>query len=166
MRTIVLILNLLFFGVKSVSAQEELPLNNDTIICIVDTTNCFTSFRENPFEKNHSKHWQVSIVGHYYDNTEDEDFAMIVFGTDFRNNSWAKGDSVIFIPVSDVEENYTVVTDAWLNQQYYLSYITDKVGYTLWSNYNYLIFKQDLINSKDGFVPAHRVLYGYSEIQY
>jgi len=85
----VFLLFIFIVGSILVSGQNRLPLTNDTIICIVDTTKCFTSFRENSFEKNPIYHWHVSIKGHYYDDKwpDDAGFASIGFSTNFKNKS-------------------------------------------------------------------------------
>ena len=145
---------------------QEMPLNNDTIVCIIDTNNYFTSYKENPFEKNPDFHWYVGIKGHYYDHksAEDADFALIGFETDFRNNTWIKDPLKISVPISNLNERFTIVTDEWLNKQKDLYTIQKKIAYTPWSNYNYLIFKSNIESSTDGEVVMHRVLVGYSEI--
>lgn len=147
--------------------QNIMPLDNDTIVCIVDTSNSFTNYRENPFEKNPDFHWLVSIKGHYYDHKspEDADFALIGFSTNFRNSSVNKDSLKISVPVCKLEERFTVVTDLWLNEQKSFGIIRNLVGFAPWIKYNFIIFKSDIESSTDGKVIMHRVLVGYNEIQ-
>jgi hypothetical protein len=45
------------------------PIHNDTVVCIIDTTNNFVKFTSKPFpDRAPEIRWQVSIQGHYYDN--------------------------------------------------------------------------------------------------
>ncbi len=144
------------------------PLSNDTIICIVDTTNSFTSFIENPYRKDTSYHWNVAIKGHYYDglSKEDADLACLVFSTSFTGVSWIKKPDIIKIPVSDINNKYTTVTDRWLNQQKDLNIIGKKLGNLPFSKYNFVIFQQDLENNTTGYIKVYQVLYGYNSVQY
>ena len=165
MKKVVIFIVFIFTTVTFVNSQR--PLTNDTIICIVDTTQSFTTYTDNPYKKAKNAHWNVAVKGHYYDDEspKDADFATIVFSTNFTDHSYVKGPKTIIIPVKGMEERFTVVTDKWLNEQKDLYKMGDFVGHHHFSKYNFLIFKQDLKSSKDGKVKAYRVLIGYNEIQ-
>lgn len=158
---------ILFLSLAQFAICQIKPLHTDTIVCIVDTTNCFTNYKENPFEKNPNFHWLISIKGHYYDHKslEDADFASIVFSADFRNSSVCKDSLIISVPICKLEERFTVITDIWLNEQKSLYSMQRLVGFAPWINYNFVIFKNNIESSTDGKVVMHRVLVGYSEIQ-
>lgn len=146
---------------------QSIPITNDTIICIVDTTKSYVAFIENPIERISEYHWRVIIKSHYYDkNPKEKNNAEISFSTAFRGSSWVKEPFVIPIEMKDIKERFTVVTDKYLNERKSLHKLKMKVGIATWDNYNFLIFKQDVENSKEGVVNAHRVLVGYGEVQF
>ena len=77
MKTKYLIVIIALVGTYSLEAQ---PISNDTVICIVDTTESYVEFRENPFkEKNENYHWQVTIKGNYYNNGAITKYASYFF---------------------------------------------------------------------------------------
>lgn len=158
-----------FLAIASVAvAQNIKPLHNDTIVCIVDTSNYFTSYTENPYKKLQYFHWLVGIKGHYYDHKspEDADFALIGFSTDFRKYITSKDSLKIEVPLNSLEERFTVVTDLWLNEQKSLNTIHEIVGFAPWIKYNFIIFKSEIESSTNGKVFMYRVLVGYNEVQY
>lgn len=161
-------IGLFFFMVSNLLLNGQTPLHNDTIICIVDTTNYFTQYIENPYKKNSEYHWLVGIKGHYYDkkHPNNADIATVWFSTNFMNHSFVKETLEVSIPVEGMDNRFTVVTDNWLNQQEDLHTLKGKIGTAPGFKYNYLIFKQDLEKSIEGKVIMHRLLVGYNEVQY
>ncbi len=158
-----------FLAIASVAVgQNRKPLYNDTIVCIVDTNNYFTSYTENPFKKYQYFHWLVGIKGHYYDHKlpEDADFAFIGFRTNFRESITSKDSLKIEVPLDNIEERFTVVTDLWLYEQKSFDTIRKVVGFGSWIKYNFVIFKSDIESSTNGKVFMYRVLVGYNQVQY
>lgn len=145
--------------VSLVNGQK--PITNDTIICVIDTTNAFTKVELNTVKNDLNFHGEIIIQGNYYGY---DDFACIVLTTNFVNNSWVKGPLSFEIDIDKIEKLFPVATDKWINQQKDLWTIKKKIGSTPWHKYNYVIFKEDILNSKDDTVKAYRVLIQYNEI--
>lgn len=163
LRLLFFIFNLVFLNI---SGYTQKPLDNDTVICIVNTKNSFTHFKENPSKKYPKYHWEVFIEGSYYNDTQDADIAGVGFTTNFSGNSWIEGPFIISVPIEEMDKRYTVVTDSWINRQQDLRLILQKIGMAPGHKYNFVVFKQDMLQSPNGYVKAYRVLMGYSEVQY
>lgn len=165
MKSVIGLTILLDIGIVNLKAQ--VITCKDTVICIVDTTNSYVTFRKNPYDQFSEDLWQISIKGHYYDSIpEEDDSAAIVFENDFSKKSRIKDTSALCISVNDVNDKDAFVADKWIHQQTSFYTLKLKLGLVPWDNCNFLIFKQDIQNSKDGFVKAHRVSIGYYEVQY
>lgn len=163
MKVILIGISILF----TCSCFAQLPITNDTIICIVDTSNHFTTHRLNPVKRDTCPHWAISIQGSYYDHLSryNADFACIVLKTSFMGNSWVKDPLSFETNIDSIEERFIVVTDEWLYNQKNLQTIMKKIGFAPWAKYNYIIFIDDIENSKNGNVTVYRVLAGYNEFQ-
>ena len=145
------------------------PIHNDTVVCIIDTTNSYVKFTSKPFpDRAPEIRWQVSIQGHYYDNEniEDKDFACVSFTAgDLRNVlPHFKGPFQIKVPKRVLKEPYIVETDEWINKQTDQVILGKRIGNFGFSKYNFVIFKQDYENLKTDSVTMHRVTIGYNEI--
>ena len=156
-----------FFVISSVLKSQ--PIHNDTVVCIVDTTNSYVKFTSKPFpDRAPEIRWQVSIQGHYYDNEnlKDKDFACINFTAgDMQNvHPHFRGPFQIKVPKRTIKEPYIVETDEWINQQTDQVILGKRIGYFGFSKNNFVIFKQDFENLETDSVTMHRVTVGYCEI--
>jgi hypothetical protein len=149
--------------------SKSQPISNDTVVCIIDTTQCYVRYKENPFApKNKKFHWQVSIQGHYYDIERplDKDFACIVFSTDDLSSFYPenKGSWQIKIQKGKIKERFFVETDEWINKQTDLGTLARRIGSMPRDKCNFIVFKQDFDNAKSDSVTMQRVTVGYCEI--
>jgi hypothetical protein len=156
------------FGIIILIARfsEAQPVSNDTVVCIIDTTKSYVSYRKNLFAyRNPEFHWQVSIKGHYYDidQSADKDFASIGFdANDFENmgNVFEKPYEVR-MSKEKIRNRFIVVADEWISQQTSMRVLGNKIGYSPSNKYNFIVFKQDFENAKSDSVTMHRVSIGY-----
>ena len=164
---------ILFFSIALLlfmnSVLKSQPIHNDTVVCIIDTTNNYVKFASKPFpDRAPEIRWQVSIQGHYYDNEslKDKDFACVSFTAgDLRNVlPNFKGPFQIKVLKRTIKEPYIVETDEWINKQTDQVILGKRIGYFGFSKYNFVIFKQDYENLKTDSVTMHRVTIGYNEI--
>jgi len=139
------------------------PQTNDTIICIVDTTNTYVNFTKNPEKRIKKEHWSVNIDCHYYDNIPEEAELAGVSLSNLLSGDVNKAEALdIRIPVKGMQDRFQVITDSWINEQKSLSDLKWKIGIAVWHKTNYLIFNQDLLNNC-GEVKAYRVRFMYGE---
>jgi hypothetical protein len=150
--------------------SKSQPIHNDTVICIIDTTNDYIKYIASPCANRNPKcRWQITIKGHYYDieRPMDKDFACIVFDADdlrsiYKNDY--KGSFSIRMSKEKIRDNYIVETDEWINKQTNMKILGERIGYYPFSKYNFVVFKQDFDNAKSDSVIMHRVSMGYNEI--
>ena len=153
------------------------PLHNDTVVCIIDTTQSYVSYRAYPFApKDSTTRWQIAIKGHYYDYdspdfpySQYKDFACIVFEAyAFSNIRYKTGadpkQPQLKVAKADLEKRYATETEKWINKQTKLSTLEKRIGAFHFDKYNFVIFKQDYENTASDSVIMHRVQIGYSEV--
>ena len=168
-----------FFVLATDGKLTAQPLTNDTVVCIIDTTKSYVSYRAYPFAQKDSSRWQIAIKGHYYDYDSPEypysqhkDFACIVLEAyDFRNIRYESGpgpkEPKLKVAKTDLGKRYITVTEEWINGQTDLyKALMPKLGYIPADKYNFVIFKQDYDNTGNDSVIMHRVRIGYSEVAY
>ncbi len=156
--TLLVIINFIF----TIKAQS---FSKDTVICVIDTTNCFVKFRVNPFAGRIPEiQWQVSIKGHYYDERMPrvKDNASIVFnyGDPIIDNS---ASLTIKMTKENITKRFVVVTDKWINQQTNISILRKKIGAYPLSKCNFIIFKPDFDTKTNDSIKMYRVPIGYYE---
>jgi len=164
---------LLFIFIISECGLKGQPLSKDTVVCIIDTTKYYVTYKVNPFAVREPKyHWQVSIKGHYYDLSKPnyKDFAGIVFDSDelsIRNiyESNFKGPFSIKVPKNVINKRFILANDEWINQQTELRILGNKIGRFPFSKCNFIVFKQDFENVRNDSVIMHRVQLGYNEVE-
>lgn len=148
----------------SYSQKEIQTISNDTIVCIVDTTLSYVTYAKDT-AKNGAICWQVNIKGHYYDTVyKDEEwrnYAGVSFNRDFPK--WITRPYEIKILKNSLQKRFKVYTDDWINQQLDLDEIGKKIGYRP-SNYNYIVFKQDLKNKCSKYVILYKCIISYGTI--
>ncbi len=147
------------------------PLSNDTVICLIDTTQSYVHFKVQPHAPRHfHTQWQVAIDGHYYDHDSlHHDFACIVLGSvDLKRLSRPQDQDNLELKVAkqDLIKHHQLFTEEWINQQKDLYALRKVLGITRQHKYNFLIFKQDFENIDCDSVTMHRVEIGYNEFQY
>lgn len=136
---------------------------NDTIVCIVDTTNSYVHYKKNSIKRIKKDHWNITIEAHYYDSIPEETDNARVYLTNLLSGDIDKAEQLdICIQVKGMRDRFQVVTDFWINEQKSLSDLKWKIGIATWHKTNYLIFKQDLLNNC-GKVKAYRVHVMYGE---
>jgi len=166
-RKLIIVFFLLMYVSFNLKAQ---PITNDTVVCFIDTAKTYVQYRTNPFERDPSCHWLVSIKGHYYDISKphEKDFASIVFWADNMRNVHGpnfKGPFLIKVPKGSLKKRFIFATEEWINQQTDLQTLGLKIGFYPFSKYNFIVFKHDFDESKNDSVVMHRVQIGYSEVQ-
>ena len=149
---------------------QSQPITNDTVVCFIDRAKCYVQYRTNPFEKNPSCRWQVSIKGHYYDISKPQykDFAYVGFEADNLHNVYGsnfKGPFQIEVSKGSLKKRFIFATEEWINQQTDMQTLGNKIGFFPFSKYNFIVFKHDFDESKNDSVVMHRVQIGYSEVQ-
>lgn len=161
----------LFLLLASIEYQlKAQPISNDTVVCFIDTAKCYVRFRINPYERETSYHWHVSIKGHYYDISlpRYKDFASIVFDYyDVRNvnRSIFKEPFQIKVLKSSLANRFIFATDEWINQQTDSEILGKKIGFYPFSKYNFIVFKHDFEKSTNDSVIMHRVQIGYNSVE-
>jgi hypothetical protein len=159
-------------GLLTYNSLSSQVVTDDTVVCIIDTTNSYVEFVKNPIKRDNYQppdHWQIRIDGHYYDHVPyDKDIACIVFSAGWWSGNLGNisGFPKKRVPKKGLTERFIVVDDEWINQQTSLNSLGRKLGYAPFSKYNYIIFSQDYDCSDSDSVTMHRVEIGYSEVQY
>ncbi len=146
------------------------PITKDTVVCFIDTAKTYIQYRTNPFERDSSCRWQVSIKGHYYDisKPQHKDFACIVFAADSLRNVYGanfQGPFQIKVPKESLKKRFIFATDEWINQQTDFKMLRREIGFFPRDKYNFLIFKHDFEESKSDSVIMHRVQIGYCQVE-
>ena len=168
MKQVIFIFGLILAFIVNAKSQ---PISNDTVICIIDTTHSYVTYKKNPFADRDPKyHWQISIRGHFYDINEADhkELACISFNADDLRNIYHKdygGPMIIEIPKKKIANGFTVKTDQWINEQINLNTLKEEIGAFPFSKYNFVVFKQDLDNPSSDSVPLYRVQVGYCEFE-
>jgi len=160
----------LVVGLNHISSAQ--PLSKDTVICIIDTAQCFVEFQVKPFDNAPDVRWQLSIKGHYYDLTEftkeDKDFACIVFEASSLSSVYGRGkfNGPFEVKRSKtyIKERYIVVDEEWIHNQTDNNLLRRKIGGAPFEKYNFVIFKSDFEKFKNDTVLMHRVEIGYCEV--
>lgn len=150
------------------------PISNDTVVCVVDTTNNFVEYQKEVIDNADSKClWNIKIKCHYYDTTKPDykDIASVFFSSDeqckkrFIYKSDFNGPFKIKVSKRLINKRYIVATDDWINQQTNECLISRKIGWFPRAKYNFVIFKQDLDNEKTDSVIMYWVLLEYGGIE-
>ena len=147
------------------------PSTSDTVVCIIDTAKCYVKYIVNPFvDRNPKYHWQVSIKGHYYDNSRPnyKDFAYIVFNADDLRSIYESGFKGLFsirMTKKKIVKSFVLETDEWINQQTDERKLRQRIGAYPSFKYNFIIFKKDFENAANDSVTMYRVAIGYNEVQ-
>lgn len=145
------------------------PLNNDTVVCIVDTTKTYVQYWYNPIQKSNyqrPEHWQVEIEGSYYDGKPYEEAAVVVF----RAGLWSGVDVECHFPQKrilkkDIESRFKLVDDKWIHEEkQFYKVLRKKIGFAPFDKYNFIIFSQDYYDSESDSVTMHRVEILYGEV--
>jgi hypothetical protein len=154
----------------SLTKGQRLPITNDTVVCILDTTKSYVKFKENPIRKeNHPVpyHWQVEIEGSYYNGKSYEEVA----GFAFRAGLWGGVHVDGKFPQKkllkkEISERFNLFHDEWIHNENSLDSLGRNIGYTPFSKYNYIIFSQDYNCEDSDTVTMHRVEVLHGEVQH
>lgn len=149
--------------------SKSQPICNDTVVCIIDTTNKYVKFIANPFPSRDPKcRWRITIEGHYYDIEKPfyKDLACIYFNADdlFSIYHDYKGPFQIRMSKERIKDRFIVETDEWINKQTNMLTLLIRIGFFPSDKYNFIVFKQDFDNVKSDSVTIHRVALGYNEV--
>lgn len=145
-------------------------ITKDTVVCFIDTAKTYLQYRTNPFERDPSCRWQVSIKGHYYDisKPQHKDFACIAFTADSLRNIHGpnfQGPFQIKVPKESLKKRFIFATDEWINQQTDFRTLGLRIGFNRFSQYNFVVFKHEFEESKSDSVIMHRVQIGYCQVE-
>lgn len=141
----------------SAKAQQK-----DTLLFIVDQDLDIVDYRmEKRFYE--TKSFVIAVDCKYYG--EDDDFAKTVFfelREDFSNNNIIVNKPKLKLSKSQLSK-YDTLNVEWLYKQKSLRDIMDKVGFYNFEKYYYIIFKEDLDDTKRDSITIHQCMIGYNE---
>jgi hypothetical protein len=147
------------------NAQQKFPIDNDTVVIIIDTTHTYVEFirGDSDYKAKGNPTWNIGIKGHYFDKSFPSDAELARVDISYFDYPFEFVTSPYTFEISRKQLfcRFDCVGDSWMHEQTDQDILQKRVAYLDYDRYNFAVFKDDLINDT---VTMYRVLVNYNII--